>query len=146
MRTFTPADLGMASINLKSLATTTSSLKVPVGDFFQFGVHILKTLAAGTPTTGLASVGVNLYTGPTGATALVPATGATLINTKTALGELWTFGGAGSAIGPSGTKSNTSDALKVCEWIELFFTVTEVVDVVATATADIYLQAEGYSR
>lgn len=148
MRTFTPADLALSGINLKSLGTTTSMLKIPTeeGGFFQFSVHVLKALAAGTPTTGLASLGVNLFTGPAGATALVPVTGVTTINTKVATGEIWTFGGAGSAIKGTGAKSTDADALKVIEWLQLFFVVDEVVNVVATATASIYLQMHGYRR
>lgn len=146
MRTWTPGDLVMEGIDLKTVATTTSGIKIPVSEFFQFSLHVLVTLAAGTPTTGLASLGVNPFTGAAGATALVPVIGVSSMNTKVADGEIWTFGGAGAAVGPTGTLEPESDTLKVLEWIQVFLDVTEAVDVVATATADVYLQAEGYTR
>jgi len=152
MRVVTPAELGLADIDLKALATTTASLNVDATGQFQFSISIEKTLAAGTATTGLVSVGVNVYRDEAKSDLIHSVVAATLINTKLSTGaiggssEIITFGGSGAELLGTGTLATGFGALRAIPFLELFFVVTEVVDVVATATADVYLLMEGFNR
>lgn len=151
MRIVTPADLGMADIDLKALAITTASLNYDASGQFQFDVAIKKTLAAGTPTTGLASIGINVYRDEAKTDLIYSTNLAASMDMKVATvaggdaANVVTFGGSGAeAIG--GTLKTGAGSARVIPFVELVFEVTEVIDVVATATADIYLLVEGFNR
>lgn len=151
MKILTPSELGLADIDLKTTAVSTATLVVDALTEFQFTVAIKKTLAAGTPTTGLAKIGINVYR-DLAKTDLIYATDlATAFSTKVATvaggdaAQLVTWGGSGGeAMG--GTLRAGAGANRIMPFFELVFEVTEVVDVVATGTADIYLLVEGFTR
>lgn len=148
MRVLTPADLTMAAIDLKDAATTTAGLIIDATGMFQFQVNIAFTFAAGTPTTGAATFGFKLYRDLLGADQIGETVSlVSVINTKVVgTGECYTFGGGGAEAFGSGTLVTGVGAYRVIPFIEPFFTVDTVVDVVATATADIYFSMEGFNR
>ena len=151
MKIVTPSELGLSGIDLKTTAVTTATLNFDASGQFQFTAAIKKTLSAGTPTTGLAKIGINVYRDE-GKTDLIYATDlVTSFSTKVATvaggdaAQLVTWGGSGAeAIG--GTLRAGAGSSRVIPFFELVFEVTEVIDVVATATGDIYLLVEGFNR
>ena len=151
MRVVTPAELGLASIDLKALAISTATLNVDATAHFQFVVAVKKTLAAGTPTTGLASIGINVYRDEAKTDIIYSTLLATALDMKVGtiaggdVAPLATFGGSG-AEALNGTLRAGAGTTRIIPFVELFFEVTEVVDVVATATAGIYLFMEGFNR
>lgn len=152
MRIVTPAELGLDAIDLKSLDVTTSPLNVDALGQFQFMVVMKKTLAAGTATTGLGAIGINVYRDEAKTDILFSQTLVTLIDNKistAAIGgsnEILTFGGSGAEVFGTGTLQTGVGAIRVVPFMELFFNVTEVVDVVATAVGEMYLLMEGFNR
>jgi hypothetical protein len=151
MKIVTPAELGLANIDLKAAATTVSSLNFDALDGFQFTAAIKKTLSAGVATTGLATVGMNVYRDKAKTDFIYSTFLATSLDMKVgtlAEGDaapLVTWGGSGGEA-LNGTLRSGAGANRIIPFIELFFVVTEVVDIVATATGDVYLLVEGFNR
>lgn len=151
-RTFTAEDLGLDNIDLKALATTTSPLIIDASGHFQFQITMSKTLAAGTATTGLGSLGIIVYRDLEGTDAIFSHALLNTIDLKldsTAIGgtrEIVTIGGSGGENSGSGTLTTGAGAIRIVPYFQLFFTVTEVVDVVATAIGDVVCQMEGFNR
>lgn len=152
MRVITPAELGLDSIDLKSLGATTADLNVDATGQFQFMVVMNKSLAAGTATTGLGTIGINVYRDKEKTDVLFSQSLVQTIDTKKTTGsiggsnEILTFGGSGAEFLGTGTLVDGAGATRVIPFIELFFSVTEVVDVVATAVGEMYLLMEGFNR
>lgn len=152
MRHFTAADLGLGNIDLQVLATTTSPLIIPAPDQFQFQAVMSKTLAAGTAITGLGSIGFLCFSDAAGLNAIFSQALVNTIDLKldsTAVGgtrEVVTFGASGAENSGSGALASGAGAARVIPFIQLFFTVSEVVDVVATAVGDMTFQMEGFNR
>lgn len=152
MRIFTPAELGLDNIDLKSVAVTTSQLNVDALGHFQFMVVMNKTLAAGTALAGLGAIGINVYRDEEKTDILFSQTLVTAINTKLSTGaiggsnEIFTFGGSGAELFGTGTLESGVGAIRLVPFMELFFNVTEAVDVVATAVGEMYLLMEGFNR
>lgn len=145
MRIWTPTDLTMSSINLKSVATTTAGIIIPAERLFQFTFSAKFTVTGGPGTTGLASWIVDIFADEGGSVLLHSITAVTAINTKVdATYSMFTFGGAG-AVPWNGTMATGADALKVCPYVRPRFAVTEVSDA-TTATADVYVIADGWER
>ena len=151
-RVVTAAELTLDAIDLKSLATTSSPLIIDATGMFQFNVVMSKTLSAGSPSTGLGSVGIIVYQDREGNIPLFSHAIGGTIDLKidsTALGgerEIITFGGSGAELSGSGTLSTGIGAVRVIPFFSLFFTVSEVVDVVATAVGDVVCLMEGFNR
>lgn len=151
MKIVTPSELGLSGIDLKAAAETVSSLIYDATFDFQFTLAIKKTLAAGSPTTGLAKVGINVYRDLAGTDLIYSTNLASSFDLKTATAaegdaaQLVTWGGSG-AESQGGTLKAGGGANRIMPFFKVFFEVTEVIDVVATATGDVYLLVEGFNR
>ncbi len=151
-RVITAAELELDAIDLKVEATTSSPLIIDATGMFQFMITMSKTLAAGSPTAGLGSIGLIAYRDKEGLEALFSHSIINTIDLKidsTALGgsrEVATWGASGAEASGSGAIATGVGAVRVIQFFSLFFTVSEAVDVVATAIGDVICSMEGFNR
>ncbi len=152
MRVITAAELTLDDIDLQDVATTSSPLIIDATGMFQFNVVMTKTLAAGTATTGLGSMGMIVYRDREGTDVIFVQSIGNTIDLKIdsgALGgtrEIVTFGGSGAEYSGSGGLGSGLGAVRVIPFFSLFFNVSEAVDVVASAVGDMVCLMEGFNR
>lgn len=152
MRVVTAAELTLDDIDLKVQAVTSSPLIIDATGMFQFNVVMKKTLAAGTATTGLGSMGIIVYADREGNEALFSHSLANTLDLKISTGaiggatEIVTFGGSGAEFSGSGALGTGLGAVRVIPFFSLFFNVSEAVDVVATAVGEMVCIMEGFNR
>lgn len=152
MKVITAEELELDNVDLKSLGTTTSPLIIEAPKQFQFQVVMSKALAAGVATAGLGSIGMLLFRDKEGTDPLFSHPIANTIDLKLDSSdpggetEVVTFGATGAEISGSGTLGAGLGAVRIIPYLQLFFEVSEAVDVVATAVGDIQILMEGFKR
>jgi hypothetical protein len=145
IKEFTPAELGLAAVNMKVQAVTTGR-PIDLSGFDKFMVCLQYVIVGTTPTVGKADIDIKAYA-LDGTTLVLPTSELITVSSTEAAGTyqaVVSWGGVGTAseLGIGTITAATLDALKILtSKVEIILDVATASDAGTSHTGNVYLFA-----